>query len=162
VKNKLRSVNTKFWDDPFVRKLNKNEKLIFLYLLSNPLTNVAGIYEITFDRILFDTGVRKETLSKAFEVYKNYKKVYHFNDYIILPNFIKNQSMNLNMKIGVKNIVDNLPPDISNYIFNDLSNACEGFTSLLKALININIEREREIERKKKEKKKSQKSFEGY
>jgi hypothetical protein len=54
--DKLRSVNTRFWEDPFVEELTPSEKLLFLYLLTNPLANLLGIYEITIKRISYDTG----------------------------------------------------------------------------------------------------------
>jgi len=44
--NKLRCVNTKFWEDPFVEELNATGKLIFLYLITNPLTNLYYIVKI--------------------------------------------------------------------------------------------------------------------
>ena len=59
---KLRSVNTKFWDDPFIEDLPPTEKLLFLYLLTNPLANLLGIYEITVKRISYDTGLSREAV----------------------------------------------------------------------------------------------------
>jgi len=44
---KNRYINTKFWDDPFIAELSIKEKLLYLYLITNPLTNAAGIYEIS-------------------------------------------------------------------------------------------------------------------
>ncbi len=44
---KYRVVNTRFWDDAYVAELSPNEKLIFLYLLTNALTTIGGIYELS-------------------------------------------------------------------------------------------------------------------
>jgi hypothetical protein len=102
MKSKLRSVNTRFWDDPFVEDLTPSEKLLFLYLLTNSLTNLLGIYEITIKRITFDTGLNKESVLKALESFERLGKVYFISGFIVLPNFLKNQNLNPNM---IKNVI---------------------------------------------------------
>ena len=67
---KERYINTKFWDDSYIVKLDPIEKLLFIYLLTNPLTNICGIYEVSLRRIAFDTGIEEEvilTLLRRFE-----------------------------------------------------------------------------------------------
>ena len=41
---KQRYINTKFWDDNYVIQLDPSEKLMFIYFITNPLTNICGIY----------------------------------------------------------------------------------------------------------------------
>lgn len=139
---KLRSVNTKFWDDPFVEGLKPIEKLLFLYFLTNPLTNVLGIYEISIKRISFDTGVDQKTITKALESFQRVNKVYYVHNHIILANFLKNQSMNDNMKTGAVNAWNDLTEDVKQ--LSDCEDIIKDFQRLLKALesfenININI-----------------------
>jgi hypothetical protein len=118
--NKLRSVNTKFWDDPFIEELTPTEKLLFLYLITNPLTNLLGVYEITIKRISYDTGISQEMVRKGLERYANGKKVFYEENYIILLNFLKNQNLNSNMKIAVKREFNNLPNSLKiKYTLND-------------------------------------------
>jgi hypothetical protein len=69
---KLRSVNTKFWNDPFIETLDNKEKLLFLYLLTNPLANILGIYEISLSRISFDTGLTIDTVEKALKGFERF------------------------------------------------------------------------------------------
>ena len=122
--DKLRSVNTKFWDDPFIEELSPSEKLLFLYLLTNSLTNLLGVYEISIKRISYDTGLTKETISKGFERFSKSKKAFLTNDnYVILPNWLKNQHLNTNMKVAVSKEFDQLPNSLKNKI---LSNGSEG------------------------------------
>ena len=52
-----RYISTSFWDDEWVQSLSFEEKGLFLYLLTNPLTNIAGVYKIQVRRIVFDTGL---------------------------------------------------------------------------------------------------------
>jgi len=115
--DKLRSVNTKFWDDPFIEKLTPSEKLLFIYLLTNPLTNLLGIYEITIKRICYDTGLSKETISKGLKSFETLRKAFYtINNYIILPNWLKNQRLNANMRVAVSKEFNLLPIDLKNKI----------------------------------------------
>jgi hypothetical protein len=146
--NKLRSVNTKFWDDPFIEGLSPSKKLLFLYLLTNPLTNLLGIYEITIKRISYDTGINKESISKALEGFEKVNKVLNIDNYFILPNFLKNQSLNENMKIGVVNLFKGLPNYLKERLLgNDYQMIQNDYVSLLNGLLKLNgIEREEERE----------------
>lgn len=148
---KLRSVNTKFWDDPFVEELTPSEKLLFLYLLTNPLTNLLGIYEITLKRISYDTGLTKETVLKAFERFGKDRKAFMTKDsFVILPNWLKNQRLNDNMKIGVAKEFNLLPNHIRDSVLTNgserITNDSEGFRMVRECLGKYEIEIESEIE----------------
>lgn len=149
---KLRSINTKFWDDTWVVDLNPNEKLIWLYLLTNPLTNLIGVYEISLKKIQFDTGLESfESVSKAFERFERDKKAYYFQNFVILVNFYSNQSFNSNMLVGAKKEFDLLPNSIKNMI---LGKDLKGFQRLSKGLqilrkveVEVEVEYEDEYEK---------------
>jgi len=155
--DKMRSVNTRFWDDSFIQDINPTEKLLFLYLLTNPLTNILGIYEISLRRISFDTGLNKEIIQKGLERFERVRKVYYIDEFIILPNFLKNQKLNSNMKVGVSKIFNELPNELKHNVLDNekenVSNDSKGFemvlNSLLKYEIEIESEKESEIEDKK-------------
>lgn len=116
--SKLRSVNTRFWDDSYVINLDPIEKLLFLYFLTNPLTNLAGIYEIALRRIAFDTGIDKEMVSKILERFEKDKKIYYRENYLILANFYKNQNYNPSMLTNAENYINSLPKSIISFIEN--------------------------------------------
>ena len=155
--HKLRSVNTRFWEDPFIEELTPSEKLLFLYFLTNPLTNLLGVYEITIKRISYDTGINKDAISKAFERFGTIKKAFYIDNYIILPNFLKNQNLNKNMKIAVARQFNDLPIELKNNILGNgsegLGNDSEGFRMVMESLgkyeIEVETEKEDEEEGKK-------------
>jgi hypothetical protein len=89
---KQRYVNTRFWDDGDIRNLDPKGKLLFLYLLTNPLTNIAGIYEITIERMHFDTALTKEMIVELLERFEKEKKMYYRDGWIAIANFIKHQN----------------------------------------------------------------------
>jgi len=109
---KLRSVNVNFWSDDYIQELNPNEKLMFLYLLTNPKTELCGIYEISIKTIIFETGLTEEEVNSAFEHFERDSKVIYYGKYIILPNYLKNQKLNPNMKINCLNAFNQLPESI--------------------------------------------------
>jgi hypothetical protein len=151
---KLRSVNTRFWEDSFVEELSPSEKLLFLYLLTNPLTNILGIYEITIKRICYDTGLTKETVLKGLKSFETVNKVLMIDGFVILPNFLRNQNLNENMKIGVVNIFKSLPIVLKEKLLgNDYITIQNDYISLLNGLVKLNrIEREIEKEEERESK----------
>lgn len=150
--NKLRSINTKFWEDPWIEELNPKDKLLFLYLLSNSKTNMLGIYEVSLSKISFETGLTKQEIGKAFEGFERVNKAFYIDNYVVLANFLKNQKYNTNMKKSATKEFSNLPK----WLKDKLScNDSEGFERLIKGferLSKIEVEVEDEIEEEYKEK----------
>ena len=59
----FRKVHTSFWSDSFVSDLNLEQKLFYIYLLTNEKTKQCGIYEITKKHICFDLGYSMDRVS---------------------------------------------------------------------------------------------------
>ena len=116
---KQRIVNTKFWDDSYIADLDPIEKLLFLYLLTNPLTNISGVYEIQLRRIAFDTGIDKDMVLKILTRFENDEKVVFLDDWVAMLNFAKHQTLNPSVIAGIERelravpsqMIDRLPPD---------------------------------------------------
>lgn len=145
---KLRSVNTKFWSDPVMEKLDPAEKLLFLYLLTNPHTNMLGIYEVSIARMAGDTGLTEERVRKSLEAFETLRKAFYMETYVVLPNFLKNQKMNTNMQKGAIALYKDLP----NWLMDRLSrNPLEAFESLSKALESFEKEKGKEKGEEEKE-----------
>ena len=136
---KLRSVNTRFWDDAYVQELTPTDKLLFLYLLTNTLTNLIGIYEITQKRMEFDTGINSQTVRKALERFERDKKAFYVDGFIILPNFLKHQNLNTNMQIGAVKVFNSLPNHIKDSILgNDSEPLPNDYLTIRNGMLNMN------------------------
>ncbi|WP_035609292.1 hypothetical protein [Haloferula sp. BvORR071] len=98
---KYRVVNTRFWDDAYVAELNPNEKLIFLYLLTNALTTIGGVYELSLKRAAFDVGLPIRDIRSTFERFEAERKIVRKQDWIGIVNFVKHQSLNPKVKRGI-------------------------------------------------------------
>jgi|GEM_PF-1303013 len=91
---KLGANRINLWDEPFMQKqeMTMELKVLYLYLLSNALSNIAGVYKITDRRILFDLCNPNLNLPALFLQLKKMKKVYRCKDYVIVkdaPLYIK-------------------------------------------------------------------------
>ena len=109
-------IRDSFWTDTYIEKLTPDEKLLFIYLLTNPLCNVAGVYEIRAKRIGFETGYDVEVVETILKRFERDKKILRFEDWIVIVNHIKNQSLNPSIIQGCERIFNELPQDITNAV----------------------------------------------
>lgn len=121
VNTKLRSINTKFWVDIYIVKLSPLERYLFLYLLTNSHTNLAGVYEIALETIASETKLKEREIEKIFQRFIEDKKIIYKEGFLIIKNFIKNQSFNNSMIKNVEKTIAQLPKEIRE-IYNDFVN----------------------------------------
>ncbi|MFB4471740.1 DNA replication protein DnaD [Oceanobacillus caeni] len=77
---KFRMVHTEFWDDPkVVEEMTPEDKLFFLYLLTNGNTTQIGIYQITKKQMAFDIGYSLETINSLLDRLINHHKLIKYN-----------------------------------------------------------------------------------
>ena len=87
-----RYISTSYWDDEWVQTLDPPEKLMYLYLMTNPLTNIAGVYKITDRRISFDTGFNGGTIKAILNKFEKAGKAHRIGEYIAIPKWPKHQN----------------------------------------------------------------------
>jgi len=151
---KLRSVSTAFWSDPFIEDLTPNQKLLFLYLITNEKTNMLGIYESSIKKISFETGINKPEIEKAFKEFERIGKLKYIDNYVILVNYMKHQNFNTNMKKSAIDTYNGLPKVLKGSKLNiSKGNASEGFERLLNhygmvSKVEVEVKDEIEVEYK--------------
>lgn len=113
-----RYISTSFWDDEWIQTLDPSEKLLYLYLMTNPLTNIAGVYKITIRRMCFDTGFNADTVGHILGKFQKAGKAYIRDEYIVLPSWPQHQKAEDRSKIkkGIDAILESLPPDLVRYM----------------------------------------------
>lgn len=104
-----RAVNSSFWKDGYIIDLDPSEKLLFIYLLTNPQANIAGVYEISIREIAFDTGYDKDMVVKILNRFERDEKIIYKKGWLAMRNWLKHQKLNPNMEIGAQKILDGLP-----------------------------------------------------
>ncbi|HKX82685.1 MAG TPA: hypothetical protein VJL58_00565 [Pyrinomonadaceae bacterium] len=88
---KQRIVKQVFWDKKYIRSLAPVGKLLYLYLFTGPLANVSGSYEITIDRMVWDTGLTEIEAIAWLDKFAADDKVIFKNDWICVLNTIEHQ-----------------------------------------------------------------------
>lgn len=75
-----RNVQMTFWTDAkIVEEFTPDDKLIYLYLMTNPHTNLAGCYEITLSQMCVELGFSKEKIEKLIERMEKIHQVIRFS-----------------------------------------------------------------------------------
>lgn len=64
---KYRQIHMEMWGDPHFESYSTDQKLIFIYLITNNLTRESGIYHITPKRISNDTGIELKTVANILK-----------------------------------------------------------------------------------------------
>lgn len=115
---KERLINTRFWNDSWVRKLNALDRYLFIYLLTNEYTNISGIYELPIETIAYGSGLDERDLEKTMFP-RLEPKVFYKNGWVIITNFPKYQRLKSDkVLIGVIKSLNEAPKDIVLYAKN--------------------------------------------
>ena len=79
--------------------------------MTNPLTNIAGIYKLSIDRIVYDTGFNAHTVHHILDKFIKVGKVASEGEYIIIPSWPKHQKVmgSPKIKTGIEVILSNTP-----------------------------------------------------
>lgn len=109
---KLRSVNTHFWDDPYILQLHPTQKLLYNYFITTPFNNLAGVYEISLETIKFHTGLSGEILDTSIKRFERDGKMLYLQNHVILRNFMKHQVYNQSMMVNVMRTLQELPEEV--------------------------------------------------
>jgi len=75
----FRKIHTSFWSDSFIQDLEKDQKLFYLYLLTNERTRQCGVYEITKKQISYDLGYTMDRVSILLEYFIKVGKIKYNN-----------------------------------------------------------------------------------
>jgi hypothetical protein len=132
--SRQRYINTKFWDDSYIVNLDPIEKLLFIYFLTNPLTTIAGAYEISIRRIGFDTGIDKDMVLKIIERFTKDNKIIYKDGWLFIINFVKHQAVNEKIQKGIESCLKDIPQ----YLIDTLSISYDR-TSRDLNYVNVNV-----------------------
>lgn len=86
-----RKLHTTFWTDPFVESLTQEQKLFYLYLITNTKTKQSGIYEITKKYMAFETGFSVKEITELITHFVNDGKILYSErtNEIAIVNWVK-------------------------------------------------------------------------
>lgn len=108
---KFRHIYTSFWGDPKVlEEFTPEDKLFYLYLLTNEHTNQIGIYQITKKQIAFEIGYSTESINALLQRFIDHHKIIEY-DTENRELFIKNWAK-YNLIKGGKPVLDCIRKDL--------------------------------------------------
>ena len=76
----FRLVYTDFWEDPKVmEEMTPEDRYFYLYLLTNPHTNMIGIYQILKKQMAFELGYSPESINSLLDRFINHHKLINYD-----------------------------------------------------------------------------------
>lgn len=105
-------VDTRFWSDDYVANLDPSEKLVFLYFLTNPYTEICGAYEIPLKTVAVDTGLDKEMIVKIVNRFERDGKMVYHSGWIGIINFVRYQQKNPKVELGIQRGLNQAPESL--------------------------------------------------
>ena len=81
-----RILYTDIWVDDFFFTLSSEEKLLFIYFLTNERVNIIHLYQIHDKRIEADTGINTPIIRKAKVKFEKAGKIYFKDNFVFLKN----------------------------------------------------------------------------
>ena len=97
---KTRIIFTKFWFDDYIFELPVEEKLVFLYFLTNDKANMIGIYEVNPAQVSFDTGIPIVRIKEIAKKFQEAKKIFFHRNWVCIVNHQRYQSYGFGLHQG--------------------------------------------------------------
>lgn len=123
-----RSVHLSFWTDNKVEdEFTPEDKYFYLYLLTNPQTNICGCYEVSWSQLTRQTGYNKDTIKRLLDRFENVHKIIKFNEdnkeILILHWHKYNWSKSEKTLVGVENVANHIKTEgFKKYIYSVIKN----------------------------------------
>lgn len=83
---KTRILYTKIWQDSFFTSLSIEEKIVFIYYLTNDQVNIIHFYECPDRKVIFETGISTQKLQTFKKKLQANNKIGFYKDYVFLVN----------------------------------------------------------------------------
>ena len=109
---KHRYILTEIWDESWFGELSPLAKLVYLYLITNPSTNLAGVYQKREKAIAFECSLKNA--SDPLKELKDCGEVICENDYVMILRHPEFQKWEINDSIakGIVSDLNSVPPEI--------------------------------------------------
>lgn len=156
-----RQVYMSFWTDPKIEEeFTPEDKYFYLYLLTNPYTNIAGCYEIGYKQMARGTGYNEDTVKRLINRLKTVHQVIDYseqNKELLLINWHKyNWSRSDNLLTGVTAAISKIKtPEFQDYL-RELSDGVErvyrGSTDPIQTTVPVTVTDTVTVNKNKKKK----------
>jgi hypothetical protein len=136
--SKQRIIKDEIWDDDWFYDLDPSEKLVWLFLLTNPRNNIAGVYKLNRRWGATSCGLDKDVFEVILKRFLKDEKISTYKEWLVLMNFHKHQSNNPKVEAGVLRILGDLPKEVFNLL--PIDSLCIAYRTLLNStLLNLSV-----------------------
>lgn len=106
-----RYVNTDLWEDPYIQSLRPLQRYLFIYLITNPKCNIAGVYEITTVTIKRLTGLTDRQIAEYMQKFTADRKMVYRDNWLVLANAPKHQEWQSSKSVaaGIEHVLLRAP-----------------------------------------------------
>lgn len=87
----LRSIDQRYWTDPYVESLSATEKLVYIHLFSSAHTNLVGVFQASRRMIAFQTACPGPDVDAALERFRRDGKAIIDGGEVWLASYIRHQ-----------------------------------------------------------------------
>ena len=118
-----RNVQLSFWTDNKVEDdFTPEDKYFYLYLLTNPQTNICGCYEVSYKQMCNQTGYNKDTIERLLNRFENIHNMIRYSKdtkEILILNWHKyNWSTSSKVITGIESVAKHIKhKEFKDYIY---------------------------------------------
>lgn len=128
-----RNVQLSFWTDNKIEDdFTPEDKYFYIYLLTNPQTNICGCYEVSYSQMTRQTGYNKDTIIRLLERFDKVHKVIKFDsetkEVLILHWYKYNWSKSEKVLAGVLGVAKHIKSDEFRKYVNDMVDSMKNNT----------------------------------
>lgn len=145
-----RNVQLSFWTDNKIEdEFTPEDKYFYLYLLTNPQTNICGCYEISYSQITRQTGYNKETIMRLLNRFDKVHRVIKFNadtkEVLVLHWYKYNWSKSEKVLSGVLSVAKHIKCNgFKKYVFDTVEHIkndtlCIGYTYHMETFVSDSV-----------------------
>lgn len=104
-----RQIHVSIWKDEWFLELESDEKLLFIYLFSNELASLSGLYKISLKVIAFETGLPVSFVSASMEKFARMGKAYYADGLLWVKNLRRYNQGSSKIEVRINKDVDAIP-----------------------------------------------------
>jgi hypothetical protein len=114
---KIHQLSSDFWIDGYSSNLDPIEKLMFIYLLTGPHANMAGVYQVPIKNIAVETGIDRDMVQKVIDRFQAEGKILYKDGWVCVRNRGKfNKQDNDKIQKNVDRIIDKSPDFVKEFL----------------------------------------------
>ncbi len=116
--SEYRQVHRSFWESPTVEGLDPIEKLLYIYLISAPQSNMEGLYRLSLKRMALETGIDRDMCEKVVSRLEDAGLGGWFDSWACVTQAVKHMPKSPQMQTHARTLYDSVPDHVMRWATN--------------------------------------------